>query len=1314
MPPPASAAAVRSVKSGCWAPCPADATTCRPAAGTRARQGVEPASQQPPAHAAMASLVLASLVTLCAGAAPTDNPVRTQFGAGAAAWTDSIPWGTVVSVADFSGSFDKAQDALLAKGKGGGVVFFPPGTYSFKEHILLKSGVVIRGAPTADPAKVGKAMGSLAPTTRFECPDRAHLGLFNADANATGIGIVNVDLDGCAVMFWPSLGDQPLSMKSYWFEASSVKGMGSNKLVLGNRIRNVNYDDFNPADGAWGKPSSGATSPWPWPFSTAVAVYSDKNALVANNLLGPSTKIATMVASGGKQVPYPYDNRYGIDVNKVLLGGAFGKLVPGASPGKCTDAQSHFPWSFRPGLVIRDNWVYGDGRVGISFSGGGDGKTAGSGTQVFSNHVEHRNDSTFWGFSPTKLAHGSDTNENRGYDQGGIENNVTMNTGHIHRQQVGGSPYQTVDGEGLLVQCNNGNNQYRNIWADNDLTGGTSGYIAYYGVNIVQDNQILRNKVNLDQQIGFMEIDTKVDQLHGNTCNQNQPPCKCSAQKGQTCKWTTPVADKNQLTLPHANVGGPLLSCSSMCTGKCHTIKISNPGNVSVLPICCASAVSGTASCPPADTSNCSGLVPPNEGGAKYSNTSVACLSISFAFFASQPLSTHQLAKAHSPWVKIEGSGEPEVGVPYGAHRFPCDTSADCPVGFQCGSGNCERTQPPQPSPPSPAPPVPLPAAVDCNLTGQWEVYGKPEDPLSMARFPRSGREYGIVNITASREGKFAAVAADAKDGRAVPWNGTGVLSASDETVRFTTDSGIELQAVVNNTVTCGLITITRPMHTGKGNAAHWQKIEDHKPPPFDLKLLTGTYLGDGATDVFLPVSIDLLETGGGDAQVVVGGNGLFSFGLTPTTTLSATSQSNGSVALFTLKASGQLAPVAIVKIGGRVDQVSVRSGGSVAVVGDFGAALLQLPTTAAAWQHSQPVTVVWHDAMALVQRGDCGLCCDGRNRCRISISKASGNATSATTVVGIPVAGSSAIVTYSSSGVRLGEHITKPGRFITDVEIIDSPQQPETVAYTFFYNSNTGREPMVMPGLSATSFDFKTVRYDLWAWSAHEYRSPGPCDGNVADSRAERIMFVDDQTGVLLIGRSDGGNGVYQCQTRNVTQKTAIVGYDGYTESFNMQAQAITYMGRLKPTTGQVIIGSYNLVRLPTSTRGNTLGTVDAGADSAGNIYLAQTAACCIQNMANLTVNGQPLQPTGDAAALQVVSKDFGTRKLWHHFSLPGSANHTGSQAIGVAVGKSMTVFAATTSQLMAQANAFPRTKAPAGSAALVQGYLAVVHNVN
>jgi hypothetical protein len=185
-------------------------------------------------------------------APPTDNPAATQFGVSAYPWTGAIPWANVVSVADFGGSFEKAQAAVLAKNKTGGVVFYPAGSYTFTAHIMLQSGIVIRGEHTSTPAKVGKVAGSLAPTTKFECPDRAHLGIFNNDPKATGIGVVNVDLDGCAVMLWPALVGGPLSMESYWFKATSVAGMGSNKIVMGNRVRNVNYDNFEPEDAAWG------------------------------------------------------------------------------------------------------------------------------------------------------------------------------------------------------------------------------------------------------------------------------------------------------------------------------------------------------------------------------------------------------------------------------------------------------------------------------------------------------------------------------------------------------------------------------------------------------------------------------------------------------------------------------------------------------------------------------------------------------------------------------------------------------------------------------------------------------------------------------------------------------------------------------------------------------------------------------------------------------------------------------------------------------------------------------------------------------
>eukprot|EP00039_Didymoeca_costata_P033643 m.43363 g.43363 ORF g.43363 m.43363 type:complete len:490 (+) comp9972_c0_seq1:40-1509(+) len=477
--------------------------------------------------AMMLLLTVASSFALINGqkpSVPTDNPVATRYGNGTYAWADNmVNWTNVVNVEDYQQNFEKAQTAVLQMG-GSGVVYFPAGTYKFSNNITIASNVVIRGVPTTDDAKNGKNEGNLAPKTVFQCPDKAHLGIFNVDPKGKNMGVVNIDLDGCAVMFWPTLGPNPVSFKSYWYGATKVIGLGTNKLVLGNRVRNVNLGNPSPSIEMFGSNTSTTSSAvWPWSFSTAIAVYSDNNTLVANNLLAKATSTGTMKAFDGKTVPYPYDNRYGIDVNKVLLGGAFGKYVPGASPGVCEDA-TQFEWSFRRNLVIRDNYVYGNGRVGISYSGGGDGKTKGSGTQVINNHIEHNPNGVFYGFAPDKPPHGSDTNENRGFDQDGIENNVTGNTGHIYRQLVYGTKFETVDGEGILVQCSNGNNQYRNIWNGNDLTGGGSGYIAYYGVNKVEDCDIIGNTVNSDQQIGFLNMHPQ-DVVKDITCKGNKPKC---------------------------------------------------------------------------------------------------------------------------------------------------------------------------------------------------------------------------------------------------------------------------------------------------------------------------------------------------------------------------------------------------------------------------------------------------------------------------------------------------------------------------------------------------------------------------------------------------------------------------------------------------------------------------------------------------------------------------------------------------------------------------------------------------------------------
>jgi hypothetical protein len=453
---------------------------------------------------------------------PTDNPIATYYGSGAYTWTDSITWECVYNVDDYSGTdmekFNAAQSDAVAN--GGGVVYFPSGTYSFSDYMELQSGVVIRGAGPSQ--------------TTFVFPDMAHKGVFNNGANDSNLGIVGVYLDAGAVMLWPNLvttGTSPAdggNLQTYWWYATDINGMGTNKVVFNCKIQNVTLNIPRPADGSgWCNGNE-----WPWRFSTAIACYTDGNCLVANNDL-PQTNDSKNVSvtfdvntgcdAWSGTAPYPFDNRYGIDVNRVLLGGVIGSyagagLIPSTFGGL---TPSNFPWHFRQGITIRDNWVFQEGRVGIIWGGGGDGSTRGSGAEIRNNHVEVASGSTLYSVDGCKCAGGQSTNENRGFDQGGYGSYIVNNTGTINRQTAYNTGYLSTDGEGVLHQEANNSQGRRDIWDNNDLRGGNSGYMAYYKLNSVYDSTITNNTVNSGEMIGGVSIGS----TSGIQCSGNSPSC---------------------------------------------------------------------------------------------------------------------------------------------------------------------------------------------------------------------------------------------------------------------------------------------------------------------------------------------------------------------------------------------------------------------------------------------------------------------------------------------------------------------------------------------------------------------------------------------------------------------------------------------------------------------------------------------------------------------------------------------------------------------------------------------------------------------
>lgn len=184
-------------------------------------------------------LAIASLAP--ADELPTDNPIGTFYSGdlGYPAWTDQIEWSNVIDMKAYAKGttdferFENARDQLAAQ--GGGVLYYPAGTYDFSEGpfdgplgrgLMLPSGVVIRGeAPRGKPLAT---KGDLDLPTKFvfgftrhkndidlgkskpETPrDWNLIGLMpprgGRIGNVTNVGIAWVHLVGAVVYFGPDI-----------------------------------------------------------------------------------------------------------------------------------------------------------------------------------------------------------------------------------------------------------------------------------------------------------------------------------------------------------------------------------------------------------------------------------------------------------------------------------------------------------------------------------------------------------------------------------------------------------------------------------------------------------------------------------------------------------------------------------------------------------------------------------------------------------------------------------------------------------------------------------------------------------------------------------------------------------------------------------------------------------------------------------------------------------------------------------------------------------------------------------------------------
>jgi hypothetical protein len=563
-------------------------------------------------------------------AQPTNNPVLAAFPVSEAfflngteygnySWTEAIQWSNVYDVttdltsapftglsnvtkddlppnhpnADFDDITGDASDDLAIvnaaitqlSAAGGGVLYFPAGAYVFSENLVLKDGVVLRGA---DPVGVTDARNSgYDPGTDFFFPrltgivDDPDVPIFGkrmdpstvaassipgsyineadpaaiaaeltckveidqtypAGLTSSNYGIVNIDLHRAGIQFLQEyFSDGSIDRNATLFGSDYKNRMeGGNVVVFGNRLNNV-------VDLAWllaGDPDFNPWQLWTNRVGPHIDIMVKENAIAANNRINdmhydfevngaslsnsaplllvdsfgmPTGGDNNSVAFGDPDTDYTNSANVYLDRNGNLLPSFQG--VRAGEPGLINSNNTYVlfrhtqglgiamnrssrvgyaasgpsnpagePSLQRRGIVCRQNWIYITARVGAQVSGYGvelrdNVRVDSSGRRVWLNPDGR----TFQG-------NNSATYEHRGFDLSGDNVFVNNNTYNVQRASIAFAGFPTIDGEGILIQQNDGQKPINN-WTVTNNTGNS--YIGLYKLESMRNCNISNNTV---------------------------------------------------------------------------------------------------------------------------------------------------------------------------------------------------------------------------------------------------------------------------------------------------------------------------------------------------------------------------------------------------------------------------------------------------------------------------------------------------------------------------------------------------------------------------------------------------------------------------------------------------------------------------------------------------------------------------------------------------------------------------------------------------------------------------------------------------
>ncbi len=294
----------------------------------------------------LSAWLLAGVALVAAGgltAQPTDNPYQTRYPGAGAHWTQQIRWDQVVNARQVEGLVktygvvDSVKLSATLEGlsaQGGGVLYFPAGTYYLHYDLQLREGVVLRGdapAGNADARTDGfelptrfvfpkydvRAAGAYVPeaTDKGLLPVSYPKVIRTAQAPLKNTGLVYLDINRATV----SLVNKP-------FGAPMPRAgqLHKNLILLGLKVNNAVLPD--PAIPTRHQVDAGhGMERWPWKTVGSINVTASENCVIAHCRLNdkPTDNFRQngyLVADGmtldGSQAMFRVTDHAGIAVNQ--------------------------------------------------------------------------------------------------------------------------------------------------------------------------------------------------------------------------------------------------------------------------------------------------------------------------------------------------------------------------------------------------------------------------------------------------------------------------------------------------------------------------------------------------------------------------------------------------------------------------------------------------------------------------------------------------------------------------------------------------------------------------------------------------------------------------------------------------------------------------------------------------------------------------------------------------------------------------------------------------------------------------------------